>query len=460
MAGFVVWRRGVGGGAAAAAASCVRSGVSAYSQVPSVARHLHVTMVASAAAAAGRSASSISQQEMVIDRQKTAAVLNPKEAPPEKVVPLDKIGNQKKRSSSSSSKFLLLGKSEEELQDLAAAHGERKYRGRQLHQLIYKNKAKEIQDCAQLPKLFRDSLETAGWSIGRAPIHHVATSSDGTAKILLQLVDDRLVETVGIPVEETPGANRLTACVSSQVGCPLKCTFCATGKGGFFRSLKPHEIVEQVLAIEEMFNHRVTNVVFMGMGEPMLNLTNVLAALRVLNQDLHIGQRMMTISTVGVPNTIARLATHKLQSTLAISLHAPNQLLRSQIVPSAKTYPLEALMEDCSHYFKTTGRRLSFEYTLLEGINDQKHHAEELADLLHHWELGRHVNIIPYNPVADSEFRRPRKQAILEFVETLAARRVTASVRQTRGLDANAACGQLRNEFQKVPIRVPSGPSA
>jgi adenine C2-methylase RlmN of 23S rRNA A2503 and tRNA A37 len=122
---------------------------------------------------------------------------------------------------------------------------------------------------------------------------------------------------------------------------------------------------EQVLAIEEMFNHRVTNVVFMGMGEPMLNLTNVLAALRVLNQDLHIGQRMMTISTVGVPNTIARLATHKLQSTLAISLHAPNQLLRSQIVPSAKAYPLEALMEDCSHYFKTTGRRLSFEYTLL-----------------------------------------------------------------------------------------------
>jgi hypothetical protein len=181
MAGFVVWRRG---GGAAAAASCVRSGVSAYSQVPSVARHLHVTMAASAAAA-GRSASSISQQEMVIDRQKTAAVLNPKEAPPEKVLlPPDKIGNQKKRSSSSSSsKFLLLGKSEEELQDLAAAHGERKYRGRQLHQLIYKNKAKEIQDCAQLPKLFRDSLETAGWSIGRAPIHHVATSSDGTAKV-------------------------------------------------------------------------------------------------------------------------------------------------------------------------------------------------------------------------------------------------------------------------------------
>jgi hypothetical protein len=215
MAGFVVWRRG--GGAAAAAASCVRSGVSAYSQVPSVARHLHVTMAASTAAA-GRSASAISQQEMLIDRQKTAAVLNPKEAPPEKVLlPPDKIGNQKKRSSSSSSKFLLLGKSEEELQDLAAAHGERKYRGRQLHQLIYKNKAKEIQDCAQLPKLFRDSLETAGWSIGRAPIHHVATSSDGTAKILLQLVDDRLVETVGIPVEETPGANRLTACVSSQV---------------------------------------------------------------------------------------------------------------------------------------------------------------------------------------------------------------------------------------------------
>jgi len=190
----------------------------------------------------------------------------------------------------------------------------------------------------------------------------------------------------------------------------------------------------------------------MGMGEPLMNLGAVLDAHRTINKELLIGQRMMTISTVGVPNTIRRLAAHKLQSTLAISLHAPNQELRSQIVPSAKGYPLDALMEDWRFYFETTGRRLSFEYTLLAGVNDQREHAEELATLLHKWNLGRHVNIIPYNPIADSEFERPTKAKVLAFVETLGKRRVTASVRVTRGLDANAACGQLRNEFQKFPL--------
>jgi len=137
------------------------------------------------------------------------------------------------------------------------------------------------------------------------------------------------------------------------------------------------------------------------------------------------------------------------------SLHAPNQELRSQLVPSAKAYPLEALMEDCRFYFQETGRRLSFEYTLLAGVNDQREHAEELATLLHHWKLGNHVNIIPYNPISDSEFERPTKAKVLAFVDTLSSRKVTASVRVTRGLDANAACGQLRNDFQKFPLQAP-----
>jgi 23S rRNA (adenine2503-C2)-methyltransferase len=175
--------------------------------------------------------------------------------------------------------------------------------------------------CA-VPKMFRDALEAEGWSMGRSTIHHSTISSDGTVKILLRLVDSRLVETVGIPVKEKSGGSRLTACVSSQVGCPLGCTFCATGKGRFARNLKPHEIIEQVLAIEELFKQRVTNVVFMGMGEPLLNIASVLAAHHVLNKEMLIGQRMMTISTVGVPNTINHLATHKLQSTLAIRCHS------------------------------------------------------------------------------------------------------------------------------------------
>ncbi|XP_071930039.1 uncharacterized protein [Coffea arabica] len=271
-------------------------------------------------------------------------------------------------------------------------------------------------------------------------------------QLLIKLEDNRLVETVGIPVEDDKGSVRLTACVSSQVGCPLRCSFCATGKGGFARNLKRHEIVEQVLAIEDVFKHRVTNVVFMGMGEPMLNLKEVLEAHRCLNKDIQIGQRMITISTVGVPNTIKKLASHKLQSTLAISLHAPNQKLRESIVPSAKSYPLEAIMKDCRDYFLETSRRVSFEYTLLAGVNDTIEHALELAELLHEWGRSYHVNLIPFNPVEGSDYQRPYKKSTLAFAAALESRKITVSVRQTRGLDASAACGQLRNQFQKSPL--------
>ncbi|XP_075085768.1 uncharacterized protein LOC107814127 isoform X2 [Nicotiana tabacum] len=343
---------------------------------------------------------------------------------------------------------VLLGLSDEQLQQIALDFGQKSFRGKQLYHLIYKRKVKEIQEFSQLPLAFRYDLEEAGWRVGRSPIHKAVTAADGTIK----LEDNRLVETVGIPVKDNDGSSRLTACVSSQVGCPLRCSFCATGKGGFSRNLKSHEIVDQVLAIEELFKQRVTNVVFMGMGEPMLNMKEVLEAHRCLNKDILIGQRMITISTVGVPNTIKKLASYKLQSTLALSLHAPNQNLREKIVPSAKSYPLNAIMKDCRDYFLETRRRVSFEYTLLAGVNDSVEHAIELAELLHEWGRGHHVNLIPFNPIEGSEYKRPSKRSVLAFVSALESRKVTASVRQTRGLDASAACGQLRNEFQKSPL--------
>nr|GEU90435.1 putative radical SAM superfamily protein [Tanacetum cinerariifolium] len=351
---------------------------------------------------------------------------------------------------------VLLGMSEEQLQQLAIDFGQQGYRGKQLHHLLYKRRVKDIQEFSQVPLAFRTELQEAGYVVGRSSVHSSVTSTDGTIKLLIKLEDNRLVETVGIPVKDDKGSVRLTACVSSQVGCPLRCSFCATGKGGFSRNLKGHEIVEQVLAIEEVFNNRVTNVVFMGMGEPMLNLKEVLAAHRCLNKDVQIGQRMMTISTVGVPNTIKRLASHKLQSTLAFSLHAPNQKLREKIVPSAKAYPLDAIMKDCRDYFHETSRRVSFEYTLLAGVNDDVEHAKELAELLHQWGPGYHVNLIPFNPIDGTEYRRPYRKAINMFQSMLESRKITISVRQTRGLDASAACGQLRNEFQKIPLASPS----
>ncbi|KAM7263214.1 hypothetical protein ACFE04_000897 [Oxalis oulophora] len=346
--------------------------------------------------------------------------------------------------------------SEPELQQLATDLGQESYRGKQLHHLIYKRKVQHVDDFTQLPQAFRTSLIEKGWKVGRSPIHHTVTSTDGTAKLLLKLEDNRLIETVGIPVADEKGSVRLTACVSSQVGCPLRCSFCATGKGGYSRNLKRHEIVEQVLAIEDVFKNRVTNVVFMGMGEPMLNLKSVLEAHRCLNKDIQIGQRMITISTVGVPNTIKRLASHKLQSTLAVSLHAPNQKLRETIVPSSKSYPLDALMKDCKDYFLETNRRVSFEYALLAGVNDAVEHAVELAQLLSAYGRTYHVNLIPYNPIQDSEYKRPSKKAIQAFVSALESRKITVSVRQTRGQDASAACGQLRNEFQKSPLQIDS----
>ncbi|XP_020577728.1 uncharacterized protein LOC110022912 [Phalaenopsis equestris] len=346
----------------------------------------------------------------------------------------------------------LIGMSETELRQLAIDYGQKSYRGKQLHDLLYKTRAKEIHDFSHLPQVFREELREAGWRVGRSPIHHAVTASDGTVKILIRLEDNRLVEAVGIPVEHEKGSFRLTACISSQVGCPLRCSFCATGKGGYSRNLLRHEIVEQVMAIEEIFKHRVTNVVFMGMGEPMLNLKSVLESHRCLNKDLQIGQRMMTISTVGVPNTIKMLASHKLQSTLAVSLHAPNQKLREEIIPSAKSYPIDALMHDCKDYFQETGRRVSFEYTLLAGTNDAVEHAVELAELLRCFSPGSHVNLIPFNPIDGSAYRRPYKKAVLAFASALEGRKITVSIRQTRGLDASAACGQLRNDFQKRPL--------
>lgn len=348
----------------------------------------------------------------------------------------------------------LLGRSADELKALAVARGEKAFRGKQLHDALYRPKEKtharirELADAKTLPAAFRLALSEEGLSVGRAAVASEVKARDGTAKLLLKLSDGFVVEAVGIPT-----SSRLTVCVSSQVGCPMRCTFCATGKGGFARNLSPHEIVDQVITVEEHFGRRATNIVFMGMGEPLLNLRNTLAAHRCLNEDVGIGARNITISTVGVPNAIAKLAEARLQSTLAVSLHAPNQELRERLIPSAKAYPFDALLHDCQAFFETTGRRVTFEYTLLAGENDLPEHADELAALLNRT-LGRgsHVNLIPYNPVDESDYQRPSDSAVKAFADALERRGVASSVRQTRGLEAAAACGQLRNRHQKTPM--------
>lgn len=393
--------------------------------------------------------------------------------------------------------YVLLGKTEEELQALAARYNQPKYRAKQLMEGVLQG-ARTLDDITNVPQAWRAQLKADGVRTGRSVMHHSVAAADGTRKFLLQLADGRVVETVGIPNDEStdgdsggavteqqrvarqegsrgasssgrrhqldvkgravgePRINRhrLTVCVSSQVGCPMRCSFCATGKGGFARNLQPHEIVDQVLTVQEAFGKRVSNVVFMGMGEPLLALPSVVQAYKLLNKQLGIGGRFITISTVGVPNAIVQLAKSDIKSTLAVSIHAPNQEIRQKIIPSAKAYPLSALIKDCATYYKITGRRVTFEYTLLAGINDAPEHARELAELLRSHDLMSHTNVIPWNPVDESEFARPSRNQVYRFIQELEKRGLTATIRATRGLEAAAACGQLRNEHQKNPLPI------
>lgn len=329
----------------------------------------------------------------------------------------------------------LLGQSLEELTTWVQMQGQPMYRGKQLHQWIYDKYVRSLSDITVFSKAWR--AEIADVPIGRSQLHFRSVAPDGTVKYLLKLSDGHIIEAVGIPT-----AKRLTVCVSSQVGCPMACDFCATGKGGFVRNLETHEIVDQVLTVQEDFAQRVSNIVFMGMGEPLLNAPNVVKAVRSLNQDVGIGQRSITVSTVGIPGQIRRLAQELLQITLAVSLHASNQALREKLIPSAHKYPFQDLIAECYEYVNLTGRRVTFEYILLAGLNDLPHHAAELAEMVGGFQS--HVNLIPYNPISEADYQRPSDRQIQAFVDELKKRHVAVSVRYSRGLEKDAACGQLR----------------
>ncbi|KAB8333440.1 23S rRNA (adenine(2503)-C(2))-methyltransferase RlmN [Scytonema tolypothrichoides VB-61278] len=331
----------------------------------------------------------------------------------------------------------LVGASLEELTGWVQQQGQPAYRGKQLHEWIYQKGVRSLWDISVFSKQWR--AEVAEISIGRSNIHYRSVAADGTVKYLLQLADNQIIECVGIPAEK-----RLTVCVSTQVGCPMACDFCATGKEGYKRNLGRHEIVDQVLTVQEDFQQRVSHVVFMGMGEPLLNTDHVIGAVKSLNQDVGIGQRNLTVSTVGIRDRIRQLGQHQLQVTLAVSLHAPNQALREQLIPSARSYPIEDLLTECREYVKITGRRVTFEYILLAGVNDLPEHALELAQRLRGFQS--HVNLIPYNPITEADYKRPNENRILAFVKVLKQRQIAVSVRYSRGIDADAACGQLRTK--------------
>lgn len=340
----------------------------------------------------------------------------------------------------------------EEMEKLVIDMGQPRYRADQILYPLYYKFPKNISELKQLPTTMREKLITDGYTIGSATETHRVVSDDGdTTKLLLNLTDGTPVETVLIQYEPTKigGHPRSTICVSTQVGCAMGCIFCATGQMGFERNLKAEEIVAQVIHFANLLQQRgqhITNLVFMGMGEPLANYDETIRAVRLLThpRGFGIGQRNITISTIGIISGIDKLAEEDLQIGLAISLHAPNDELRKKLVPTAGPHSVNELIAAGKRYFKRTGRRVTFEYALIENINDSQEIAKELALLLEG--NGSHVNLIPINSTAGN-FQRPSKKSILEFERILLKSHVNCTVRVEKGSEIAAACGQLRTDI-------------
>ncbi len=342
--------------------------------------------------------------------------------------------------SASDARRALLEVPTEEMLAWLRARGQAPLRARQMHRWLLAGRATSFEQMSDLPKQLRDELATAFRPLGSEIARHL-TSSDGTHKLLLRLHDHQVIECVLLHE-----ANRRTVCISTQVGCGMGCVFCASGIGGLVRNLTPGEIVEQLIHARNLLpvKERLTHIVVMGMGEPLANLDALLEALSLATsqQGLGIGARHITISTVGLPAKIRRLADLKKQYHLAVSLHAPNEELRARIVPTTEKTGLSEILEAADYFYAVTGRQVTYEYVLLRDINDQPAHAAELAKLLR----GRqaHINLIPFNDVEGLPYRRLTQQALTDFVAILRNAGLSVKVRKRKGADIDAACGQLR----------------
>ncbi len=331
----------------------------------------------------------------------------------------------------------------EELEEILQSWGQPRYRVDQIRHWLYVSLVSTIAEMRNLPTALRERLDSAFTISQVRPLQTLRSTDGGTEKVLLQLADGETIESVLMSYDE-----RRTVCVSSQVGCAMRCTFCATGIGGWRRNLSAGEIAEQILYFARLLKPRgqsVSHVVYMGMGEPFLNYEAVMQSIAILNdpEGLGLGARRITISTSGVVPGIRRLADASLPVGLAISLHAANDSLRNSLVPANRKYPLDMLLAACREYAERTHRRVTFEYVLIDGVNDAPQDADALGRLLHG--LLAHVNLIPLNPVPDLPYRPSTRERILAFERRLQERGVSATLRLSRGADIQAGCGQLRS---------------
>ncbi len=341
-----------------------------------------------------------------------------------------------------------------ELEDLMKELEEPKFRAKQVYEWIWKKAAGSLDDMSNLPKSLREKLGE-DYYIPKVRIHHSQYSSDGTIKNRLQLHDEHFVESVLIPTEK-----RMTACVSSQVGCSLSCKFCATGYLPRKRNMDFDEIVDEVTLLNEQaekhYGKHLSNIVFMGMGEPLLNYNNVLKAVERISspEGLGMSPRRITVSTAGVAKMIKKLGDDEVRFKLALSLHAANDRKRNEIMPINETNNLKALVEALNYFYEKTGNEITFEYILFKDFNDSIEDADDLVKLYRKVPADL-VNIIEYNPIEAADFEKPEDDKVQAFMSYLESKRVNARLRRSRGKDIDAACGQLANVDH-----IPTTPSA
>jgi 23S rRNA (adenine2503-C2)-methyltransferase len=342
-----------------------------------------------------------------------------------------------------------------ELEESVRALGEPVYHATQIAEWLYKKRAASFDEMTDLPRKLRLRLAEQ-FSFGKIEVVRVLGAQDATRKFLFRLSDEALIESVLIPASPAlygMRSDRRTVCVSTQVGCAYGCKFCASGLEGFSRNLRPNEIIDQILAIEGEAGDKMDNIVFMGMGEPLANLDNVMGAIRIINspRGLSIGARHITVSTSGLAPQIRKLAEESLQIRLAVSLHGASDQVRNQIMPINRRYNIETLLSACDYYALCKKQHLTFEYILIEGVNDSNEQARLLAR--HARRVKAKVNLIPYNTVRGLPWTRPSQDRQEKFLSILRAHGIATTLRREKGHDIDAACGQLRLQTKKVEQR-------
>ncbi|MGM0444900.1 MAG: 23S rRNA (adenine(2503)-C(2))-methyltransferase RlmN [Bacillota bacterium] len=347
-------------------------------------------------------------------------------------------------------KINVLNFNQNELQKKFDEQNIQSFRAKQVFNWIYKNGVLDFSNMSNLSSDLIASLNDK-YDLNTLKLNKKLIAEDGTQKYLWETKDNNLVESVFLPYEDE---NRYSICVSTQIGCSIGCKFCATGIDGLIRDLSTAEIIEQILKIQidisknNFGNPSITNIVFMGMGEPFLNYDNLMKSVRILNDQngFNIGMRKMTISTSGIVDKINKLADNNDQIGLAVSLNAPNDRLRNKLMPINKKYNLNKLFKAVDYYIKKTNRRVTFEYVLIKDINDSEVHLQQLINLMKNKLV--HVNLIPVNPVPELNIKRPQKYIVEKFKNELEKERIPVSIRIEKGTNIKAACGQLRSSFK------------